>query len=229
MKKICLFLALLLPVLSCPAQEPYYITKAGTALYYERHKASSGKLIQTTRIEVDSIVNTPDGRRVCYRLLLEKGNGRDLYGGQMEQSVDINRQGDVMTNMGKSAGQAMKNLFPRAKLRSEGSLAIMPSRIQPGDTIPGAHADIWAGSLKFTIDILERTVLRYETITTPAGTFDCIVAREHKVEKGPMRHQDNWSDNWYVRGIGYVRHDIYDKDMKLEASEVLTRIETRQP
>ena len=72
MKKICLFLVLLLPALACLAQEPYYITKAGTVLHYERYKASSGKRIQTTRIEVDSIVNTPDGQRVCYSLLLEK-------------------------------------------------------------------------------------------------------------------------------------------------------------
>lgn len=227
MKKICLFLVLLLPALSCLAQEPYYIMKAGTVLHYERYKASSGKRIQTTRIEVDSIVNTPGGQRVCYRLLLEKGNGRDLYGGPMDQYVDINRQGDVMTDMGKFVEQAMKNLFPRAKVRSEGSQAVMPSRLQPGDTIPGAHADIYAGSLKFTIYILGRSVLRYETITTPAGTFDCIVARERKIEDGPLRHHDNWSDNWYVRGIGYVRHDIYDKDMKLEATEVLTRIETK--
>ena len=227
MKKICLLLFLLLPALSCLAQEPYYNTKAGTVLRYERHKASSGKLIQTTRIDVDSVLNTTEGRRVYYVMLIEKGNGRDLYGGPLSHFVDINRQGDVMTDLGGFAELAMKNLFPQANVRSEGTMAVMPSHIEPGDTLPDAHAEIYAGILKFTLDVRERTVLRYETITTPAGTFDCIVAREHKIENGPMRHHDNWSDNWYVRGIGYIRHDIYDKDMKLEASEVLTRIETK--
>ena len=37
----------------------------------------------------------------------------------------------------------------------------------------------------------------------------------------PFHHLDNWLDDYYVPGIGYVRHDKYDKNMRLQESEVL--------
>ena len=56
-------------------------------------------------------------------------------------------------------------------------------------------------------------------------TFACLVVRERKEEDVPLHHTDNWLDNYYVRGLGYVRHDKYDKNMRLLESEVLVRIE----
>ncbi|MBP5389696.1 MAG: hypothetical protein J6Y27_05060 [Bacteroidales bacterium] len=55
----------------------------------------------------------------------------------------------------------------------------------------------------------------------PFAVFDCLVAREHKVEDAPIHHKDTWSVTWYAPGIGYVRHDSYDKKMRLLSSEVL--------
>ena len=60
-------------------------------------------------------------------------------------------------------------------------------------------------------------------ITVPAGTFDCIVVREHKVERGPGRNRTTTGETWYARGIGYLRHDTYDKNLKLETTEVLKK------
>jgi len=229
MKKYCLLIFLLLLAVHCLADEPYYNTREGVVLHYERYKAGSGKLEQTTRIGFDSVANTPDGQRVYYDMLLKKSNGRPLYGGSLSMTTDIDQNGDMMMNMDLPVIMALKNLFPRVKVRSESIPAILPSRIQPGDTIPPAHAVVFAGSLKVTIDVTERVVLRQETISTPAGTFDCIVISEHKVEKSPVHHDDRVSLNWYARGIGFVRHDSFDKDMRAISSEVLTRIESPLP
>ena len=93
-----------------------------------------------------------------------------------------------------------------------------------GDKLPDTHCELRSGMLKLVIDITDRMVLRRETISTPAGTFDCIVTRQHKVEDAPLHHVDTWSDSWYAPGIGYVRYDILDKDNEqLLASEILVR------
>ena len=225
MKKMLILAACLLSVISATAQEPYFNTKAGLVLHYERSKAGAGKPFQTTRIQFDSLKNTPDGQRIYSDMLVKKANGRANYGGHIAMISDINRQNDVSMDLGQTLTTIIKNYFPNVKTLSEGTQAIMPARMQPGDALPEAHAVVRAGSLKFTVDVTERTVLRTETITTPAGTFDCVVIREHKVEKGPMYLSDKWSLNWYTRGIGYIRHDNLDKNMQLEESEILVRIE----
>lgn len=225
MKMILILAALLLSVISATAQEPYFNTKAGQVLHYERSKTGAGKPYQTTRLQFDSVKNTPDGQRIYYDMLVRKANGRAIYGGNVAMTSDINRQNDVTMDLGQTITKVIKNYLPNAKAISEGTQAVMPSRMQPGDILPEAHAVVRAGSLKYTVDITDRSVLRTETITTPAGTFDCIVIRERKVEKGPMINHAKWSENWYSRGIGYVRHDNLDKNMQLEESEILVRIE----
>lgn len=225
MKMILILAALLLSVISATAQEPYFNTKAGQVLHYERSKTGAGKPYQTTRLQFDSVKNTPDGQRIYYDMLVRKANGRAIYGGNVAMTSDINRQNDVTMDLGQAITKVIKNYLPNAKAISEGTQAVMPSRMQPGDILPEAHAVVRAGSLKYTVDITDRSVLRTETITTPAGTFDCIVIRERKVEKGPMINHAKWSENWYSRGIGYVRHDNLDKNMQLEESEILVRIE----
>ena len=47
---------------------------------------------------------------------------------------------------------------------------------------------------------------------------------EHKVEKGMMRNRVTTARTWYARGIGMVRHDTYDRNLKLETTEVLEKI-----
>ena len=73
-----------------------------------------------------------------------------------------------------------------------------------------------------------RTVLRRETITTPAGTFHCIVAREFKEETAPMHHESQWSDTWYAPGVGYVRHDELDSKFRPKTMEILVSITPQQ-
>lgn len=228
MKKILILTAFLLSVISATAQEPYFNTKAGQVLHYERSKTGAGKPYQTTRLQFDSVKNTPDGQRIYYDMLVKKANGRAIYGGHVAMTSDINHQNDVTMDLGQTVTQIIKNFISNAKIISEGTKAVMPFRMQPGDALPEAHAVVRAGSLKFTVDITDRRVLRTETLTTPAGTFDCVVIRERKVEKGPMLNNAKWSENWYSRGIGYVRHDNLNKNMELEESEILVRIEPSQ-
>ncbi len=228
MKRIFLLAALLLTAFSAMAQEPYYNTEPGRVYYYERSKVSNGKLTQTTQLDFDSLKNTPNGKRVYYGILLRKANGHAMLGGRADLHVDINPRGDVYMDMGRALEAVLKNMFPKAKTSSQGTPAIMPAHMNPGDTLPDAHAFVKAGSVKATVDITERRVLRYEKITTPAGTFDCVVIREHKVEKTSLFNHDEWSENWYARGIGYVRHDKLDEDMQAREREILIRIDQKQ-
>ena len=77
---------------------------------------------------------------------------------------------------------------------------------------------------EFSIDYTERKVLRTEKVTVPAGTFDCIVVQERKVEKAPLLKRENITLTWYSLEYGFVRHDSLLPDGSLESSEQLVSI-----
>ena len=109
------------------------------------------------------------------------------------------------------------------KIDSGGSSYLSP-KVKPGDTLEEIHGKVECAGMKLSIDYTERKVLRRETITVPAGTFDCIVVQERKVEKAPLMKRDNITLTWYCLGYGFVRHDSLLPDGSLESSELLVSI-----
>ena len=223
MKRLILAFALLLPGLGALAGEPFFCTQPGRTLYYERYDASGTKLKRTTTLDIVSVQPAGSGRRVEYGFTLRKAGGAEMYGGRALLVTEIDADGTVRADLGSSLMAVIHNLLPNAKLTSNGETSRLPAGIQPGDVLQDAHCVVDAAGIKYRIDVTERKVLRAERITVPAGTFDCLVVREHKVEQGPGPHRDTVSDSWYAPGVGYVRHDTYNKNMRLDTTEVLKK------
>ena len=207
--------------LSARSDGPYYCTTAGTTLYYERYAAGKNKLIQTTTIEIESVENTGSGKQVNYSLTLRNGNGSPMYGGKTKMTAVIDSKSDLWMDIGASVRELLKNFLKISNVSCSGDMAVVPANMAPGDTLPDSHSVVTAAGIKYNIDVTNRTVLRKDRLTTPCGTFDCVVIREYKAEVGPGRNHCEWSENWYVRDYGYVRHDVYDKNGKLKSSETL--------
>ena len=223
MKCKFLFLLLLLVPASMRAGEPYFCTRPGRTLYYERTRVSDGRLERTTTMHIESVRPEGDAHCVEYTFLLQGPGGKELYGGKSLMRVWYDGRGDLQTDLGATLGAVLHNLFPGAQQKSEGIPASLPSGLKEGDRLPDASCSVSAGRLTYTIRVTERSVLRKERVTVPAGSFDAVVVREHKVERGPGRNRNTWSDSWYVEGVGYVRHDTYDKNLRLDTSEVLKK------
>jgi hypothetical protein len=172
-------------------------------------------------LDIGAVLQDGPAKIVYYGMTLRKASGKALYGGTANLTTRIEGNGDVGMDLGAAVKAVIQNLFPRANITYSGDAAIMPAQMAAGDVLPECHCEVKVSAFTYHIDVTERVVLRKEQLTTPAGTYDCVVVREHKVEDGPMHHGDFWSDTWYAPGIGYVRHDTFDKKMRLESSEIL--------
>lgn len=225
MKRILLLMLLLLPALWARAGEPFTTTTAGRTLVYERTKAN-GNVEYTTTMEYKG-VRHEGGKTILDIIFTIKGpGGRELYGGAAPMSTVVTADGTTEQDLGASLKAVLHNMFPGAAQEVETVPARLPANLKPGDRLPDAHARVKTGVLTHTMDITEREVLRTERITVPAGTFDCVVLREHKIEHGVGRERDNICENWYAPGIGPVRHDSYrlvNGVLKLNAREVLKK------
>ena len=212
--------------LSALAGEPYVCTRPGRTLVYERTKVPNGRLERTTVMEYTGVRQEGGKRIVEYIFKMLGPGGGELYGGATPMTTVVTADGTTQQDLGASLKAVLHNMFPGAEQSVETVLAEMPATMKPGDRLPDAHCTVKTGIMTHSIDIIEREVLRFERVSVPAGDFDCVVLREHKIERGIGRNRDTVSENWYAPGIGPVRHDSYKYNHgnpQLEATEVLKK------
>lgn len=79
-------------------------------------------------------------------------------------------------------------------------------------------------NMGMTVSITDRLIEGKETITTPAGTFDCVVLSQTVSTKLVMKVEGR-SKEWYAPGIGMVRSESYNRKGKLTGYSELTALE----
>ena len=204
-----------------PAQEPYYCTAGGTVLNYLRTNVENGRTVWNHRMEVKE--SEREGEVCCKSSFTDsKGNGI----ASVEYTAYIGSDGSVTTDLNSTMVSAIRNFFPKADIEADYSPTTLPGILQPGDTLANASSVVRVLGKPFNTSVTERSVLRTETIETPAGTFFCTVVTEHKTEKFILYNRDTVSYTWYARGLGMIRHDTW-KNGRRETSEVLVSVNPR--
>lgn len=226
MRRLLLILSFL--IFSAPfmdAQDAYFCTTEGRELTYVRKYVSDGRVKWTHTLTVGTVSGTSGGgRHIEYTSEFRKAGGGGMYGGPISLYADVDPSGNVDMDISASLSAVFRNIFPKVNVHSEGASTVLPNDMKAGDILPDASCTVHVGALKYVTSVTDRHVLRTETVTTDAGTFDCIVVSEHKVEKGPGRNRVTTAHTWYCRNLGMVRHDTYDKNSILETSEILEKI-----
>lgn len=218
--------ALLLVMLPlCAAGQTYFCTRDGARLTYRRTTVRDGATKWVNEWTIGASRTASDGSRtVSYTVFQKDAKGKSKMKAPVRLSVGITPEGDVLMDLSQSALVLARAFLPKAEISAHGKTTVLPSSMKPGDRLPDASVIAGYAKLSYSANVMERKVLRRETINTPAGSFDCIVISEHKVEKAPAFSRVTTALSWYSDGIGLVRHDTYDKDMKLETSEVLVSV-----
>ena len=75
--------------------------------------------------------------------------------------------------------------------------------------------------MNITMNISNRKVDAVESITTPAGTFECYKI-SYDVAMKMMMNMKSKGVEWYAKGVGLVKNETYSSDGKLLGSNVLT-------
>lgn len=105
-----------------------------------------------------------------------------------------------------------------------------PSGIQAGTKLKDGKITITASGspipMKMVVMIVDRTVEKKESVTTPAGTFDCWkINGKTKMENQMGMNMKFEFDQveWIAKEVGMVRNESYDKG-KLKAYTVLSEV-----
>lgn len=112
------------------------------------------------------------------------------------------------------------------EMHMEGDEMAFPKNLQPGMSLPDASF-----SMKMTMNGMtlsntsmkstNRKVTGTESITTPAGTFPCILIESDSEVKTMGMSFSSHDKSWYSLGVGLVRQESFKGD-KMESYQVLS-------
>lgn len=106
-----------------------------------------------------------------------------------------------------------------------GTNSVFPNNLKIGQSLPDAemNMDVKTESMNmnFNVHTTNRKVTGEEKVTTPAGTFDCIIITS-ETESKMMITKKTTTKMWLAKGIGLVRQEEYNKKGELVAKQILT-------
>lgn len=115
----------------------------------------------------------------------------------------------------------------------QGYAMLLPSMPNVGDklkcgTIADNSKNLFGGTVKLKAEYTDFYVDGTETVTTPAGTFDCIRLKG-KVFEDNSAYKVNYQYTWWLaRGVGFVKYEMLNvdgKDSNVPTTILLNKLE----
>ena len=109
-----------------------------------------------------------------------------------------------------------------------GSNLLLPNNLNAGQSLPDADmlmiVKIEPIKMKLNAKVFNRKVEGRETITTPAGSFDCFVITFNHESKMGIKFSGT-ARQWLAEGVGMVSQTDYNKKGEIISKSVLTKFE----
>jgi hypothetical protein len=200
-----------------------------------------GYLLLTNNAEIEMSMfdkkNEPSGK-VVYKVLSSNGKEAKV------NSKVFNEKGKELTTAegtykcdGNNFSFDMKAMLPgdQAKamnmkdmeVKTNNAMLNYPSNMTVGSTLPDNEftADTYSGTMKLmgmSFKITNRKVDSKETITTPAGKFDCFKITSNQDVKAIFNFNMQMTE-WFSPNVGVVKTEAYRKG-SLFSSTLITKI-----
>jgi len=139
------------------------------------------------------------------------------------------RDGSIFIDMSSMLDQQAMEGFSSMEVEISGNGLEVPNHLTAGQTLPDGSMEMKLSSggvkmMTIRMTVTNRKVEAEETITTPAGSFDCIKMSQESEMKMLIKRKFK-SVAWYAKGVGLVRSENYDSKGKLEGYSELTKFE----
>ncbi len=205
----------------------YFPTTVGATLEYavdDIKNSNKGTIRQTVLDVVDSgsgLIITARSERIDENDRVDQ-KGQYTVSGEIEMRcedgvfyTDVRSLLDSKTSMYKGGDKKLSSVDLQ-----------LPVQMSPGQSLPDAEISIGAEVANLpvppiTISVVNRKVMTVESITTPAGTFDCYKV-ECELEMHPVVTSYTRLVQWISAGVGTVKSETYDENGKLISKMILT-------
>lgn len=212
--------------LSVSAQEcsKYYMQSPGKQLiYYQYDKRDRHKL--TTVYEVTEVTPQAGGHRIAIDMqLIDAPKDEVIVKGDFEAICSL---GVTSVEAKSMIAPGLLDQYNGMDYTIEGDNLTMPNNLEVGQLLPDAQVTmkVNAGGIGLKTKVVRQNqkVDRTDTITTPAGTFNCYVLTYTNIVKMGLS-KTYYTTVWVTEGIGMVQEETRKSNDKLISRTVLQNI-----
>lgn len=197
--------------------------KEGTTWEWTNYD-KKGKVVSKTNQKVDKVETIDNGLKITLTSVISDENGEVFPPVSMDM---ICENGVVYYDMKKFVpDQYLNDPENETSIKIEGTNLEMPGDMKAGDILKDASVKMTIGgtgspmAINMTVDVINRKVEAEESLTTPAGEFDCTIITQTVKTKLMMTFQMD-SKEWYSPGVGMVKSESLKKG-KLQSYSLLT-------
>ena len=145
-------------------------------------------------------------------------------------SYDIICENDLVSIDFKSLmGPDVYSQFPDMEMDVSGTALQLPNNLQEGQSLPDADllavVNMTPIKMRLTFMMTNRKVVGRETVTTPAGTFDCVVITYDYESKFGVKVRGS-TKQWIAENVGIVLQRDMNKKGKEVANMKLTKFKS---
>jgi hypothetical protein len=204
----------------------FYAMKEGTKLSVS-HYNDKGKITSVSESTIKAVKSTPTGFAATVTAKFNNEKGKVLV-----DNKDFDVQCDNGTIKLDVSTMFMADFAQQAKsmeMQISGKSLEIPSNLSEGMSLPDGNTEIKMGTGGMTLmtvnfDIKNRKVEKKESITVPAGTFECYKITYDMDMKMMMRRSMKVSQ-WMAVGVGLVKSENYNAKGEREGYSELTKFE----
>jgi len=224
MKKLLLLVAcFIIGHLSANGQcNPYYDIEEGTVYEitsYDHKDKVSGRTVS----KIDSYEETSNGWKA--KIDFKTYDKKDELIIENEDVEMTCADGIIEMDMQRFMPAQMMESFKEMNFQMDIDNIQIPSELNVGDELDDGSITM-TGDIPMTISIKieNRKVEAKETITTPAGTFECYKI-SYDVNMKTVMSQSSKGVEWIAKDVGVVKSESYNGRGKLMGYSLLTKFE----
>lgn len=202
-----------------------YLPDQGTKLIYANFD-KKGKKTSTSTTRVTSVNVKGDTTYFIVHQLIETGKKKE----EMESVFEYKCSGNTFfIDMNTLLNREMMDAYDDASKKVTTNHMAMPANLKPGMELEDGEIDIEVRIEYMTTNISARTFYRkvedIEEVTTPAGTFKTYRIKGYVESQIAFVRFAFKTIEWYVKDLGIVRSEMYDKKDDLMGYSELQKIE----
>jgi len=202
----------------------FYPLEKGVTLEYTLY-GNKEKVEGVQTQEISEVEETSEGLKARMHINFRDEKGKDVY----EMDYGFLCAGNVVRiDFQSLMSGPMLEQFEGTEAEITGTDIEWPNDLSVGMELPDANVSMKMNmggiNMKMEMDITGRKVEKKESVTTPAGTFECFVVYSETQSKMMMANQTFPSRVWLAEGVGMVKNESYNKNGKLVSQMVLTGV-----
>lgn len=203
----------------------YYPMKEGSSFEYTMYN-KKGKTEGVTSYTITDVNNESGTTSATFDMKFTDNKGKEVF----NSDYSISCSGDGITI-------DFESLFPSQMMKQYEEMGLemditgtdiqLPNDLSVGKALEDANVSVTMNmsgmKMNVTVDQTNRKVEKKETVTTPAGTFECYLITETSLSKTMGATQEMNNKLWLAEGVGMVKQESYKKNGNLITRMELTK------